>query len=326
MKLTKAFATIALAAGVVSSSVPAYADAPADDFINPQDPGARLSFLMLFAGFRTNYDHRFQVEKDISEVRTQLIGDVLVPYGELSANVDARFFLMMFGASVGYHDEWHVLQFTPNYGDDAGVHQAKDLGGQQLSEIPENRKSFGELDRDARRVKDQNADVQTDTWKWGEGRVGFVWPGQGFLWTSTAALRYEGRPDVSYDWANATVMNGGMHLRWETLSFVRHRNIGFIGPAVKVMNVPRNRLTENFGAAQKDDMCLQSDDVPCEEQREWEVQYGFLGGLRPNWIAGADLLLLRIYTTYGLDNALFGTHLFGAPLSILMGYQLDVEF
>lgn len=133
MKAAKTVASVALAAGVFSSSSICRADPPSDDFLRPQDPGPRLSFMTLIGpGFRAIYDHRYELEYQISELRTQLIGDVIFPYSEVSANVDIRLFLLTFGVSAGYHNEWHVLQFDPNYDEAAaGPAWGRDLAGQR---------------------------------------------------------------------------------------------------------------------------------------------------------------------------------------------------
>jgi len=335
MRLIQASAGLALAMALLGTGREARAKKPADDALNPQTMGPRLT-LMPFVGpgFRANYDHRFEVEKDMSEVRTQVIGDVAIPFAETSLNIDARFFLMTFGASVGFHDEWHVLQFDPNM-------DGRDYAGQ----TPLDNKGFSDLHRDARAVKDQNADVKEDLWTWYEGRLGFVAPGYNFMGVSTAGLRVENRPDMSFDWANGTLANGGWHLRWETWALFRDRNTGFIGPALRFMVVPRNRLTANYGLARKGEGCMpgpgrdvtdptnppQGSGDPagpgalCQEKRVPELQYGIMSGIRPSRVASSDLLVVRLYMTYGLQNRIFGTQTFRQPLQILVGYMVDID-
>src|SRR5262249_27591457 len=90
----------------------ARAHPPADDYLNLQPPGPRLTLIPFIGpGFRAVYDHRFEIEKDIGEPRPQPAGRVAVPFWGASASVAARFFLMSFGASVGSHDEWRLLAF-----------------------------------------------------------------------------------------------------------------------------------------------------------------------------------------------------------------------
>src|SRR5215467_8444532 len=57
---------------------------PADDFLNPQKPGLRL-VLMPFVGpgFRTGLDHRLELEEEVTELRTQFLATVAVPFAEV---------------------------------------------------------------------------------------------------------------------------------------------------------------------------------------------------------------------------------------------------
>jgi hypothetical protein len=266
-------------------------------------------------GFRANYEHRFRIEKDMSELTTQLTGTVAVPFAEVSANADVRFFLMTFGASAAYHDEWHLLQFKPDPQtgtDHAGAAVTDASVAQQAAS------SFTDLTLDARAIKDKNDDQQHKGWPWYEFRWGFAWPAYNFVGSSMLALRHDGRPSESYDWENGTVLNGGWNLRWEGYALFHARNVGFIGPAVRVMYVPRNRIDTpaNTAAATPSGIYLPPDSscqpgvVPglgCVVKHEAELHYGFVAGLQPNWAANGDTFLIRVFTTAGLKNDLFGT-------------------
>ena len=193
---------------LLSSARLAFARPPADDFLNPHAPSQAL-VLMPFVGpgFRAAYDRRFEIEQDMSELRLQLMGTVTVPFSEISAHVDARFFLMTFGASAGYHDEWHLLRFNPD------PQTGRDRGGQspdaeapagsmpagQASASParDSTATFVNLDRDARAVKDAHGDVGTAHFAFFEGRLGFLWPAYNFLGISTFTLHHDDRPNVS---------------------------------------------------------------------------------------------------------------------------------
>jgi hypothetical protein len=333
MRFGKAFAAIAFGAALLVTGSVANAHPPADDFINPQDPGPRLTLMPFIGpGFRANYDHRFTIEKDMSEVRTQLIGTVAVPFAEVSANIDVRFFVMLFGGSIGYHDEWHMLQFNPdpNTGlDRAGAPHIDNgpAGG------PDTTPQFKDLTLDARALKDQNVDVKADRWPFYEARWGFVWPAYNFLGVSNLAFRWDGRPDETYDWENGTVLNGGLNIRWEGYAFFRERNTGFIGPALRAMYVPRNRVTGRLPGA-LDESALPNNSacikgvvnlVTCDTKHEFEFHYGIIAGLRPNWTVSPDVFLIRFYTTYGFSNNLFGTQVFRAPIQLLVAYMVDID-
>ncbi|HEX4337415.1 MAG TPA: hypothetical protein VH062_15975 [Polyangiaceae bacterium] len=328
MRIGRPFAGILAFAGLLVSALPAHAHPPADDFLNLQKPGPHLTLMPFIGpGFRAIYDHRFELEKEVTELRTQVIGTVTVPFAEVSANVDIRLFLMQFGGTIGYHDEWHLLQFTPD------PKTGRDRAGQAVNDLPatqDTTPTFTDLTRTARAIKDQNSDVQSKGWAFYEGRWGFLWPAYNFVGVSNLAFRHDGRPDVSYDWENGTVMNGGWNLRWEAYGLFRARNVGFIGPALRLMYVPRNRIRGNVttseglivpdGAA-----CVASEGfgAGCVATHEVEVQYGILAGFRPNWVSSNDTFLLRVYTTLGQNNQLFGTQVFRQPLQLLFAYMVD---
>jgi len=197
---------------------------PADDFLNPQKPGLRLVLMPFIGpGFRTGLDHRLELEEEVTELRTQLLATVAVPFAEVSANVDLRLFLMSFGATAAYHDEWHLLQFEPD------PTTGRDRAGQPPSAEPpattlppgtrpltpdrDPAVTFLDLDRIARAMKDQHGDVAHAAWPFYEGRWGFVWPGYGFMGVSTLSARYEPRPEVSYDWDVGTVVEAAAQHR-----------------------------------------------------------------------------------------------------------------
>jgi hypothetical protein len=338
MRFGKAFAAIAFGGALLVKASVADAHPPADDFINPQDPGPRLTLMPFIGpGFRANYDHRFTIEKDMSEVRTQLIGTVAVPFAEVSANIDVRFFVMLFGGSIGYHDEWHMLQYNPDPKtgrDRAGMPKVDSGNDAAGNPIPDPTTTYTDLTLDARAVKDQTVDVKADKWPFYEARWGFVWPAYNFIGVSNLAFRWDGRPDETYDWENGTVLSGGLNIRWEGYAFFRERNTGFIGPALRAMYVPRNHVTGQSATSTPNDTVLPNGSaclpgavagVHCDTVHEFEFHYGIIAGLRPNWTVSPDTFLIRAYTTYGLNNKLFGTQVFRAPIQILVAYMVDID-
>jgi hypothetical protein len=334
MRIGRPLAGIVALAGLLSSG-PAHAAPAADDFVAIQKPGPRLTLMPFIGpGFRVNYDHRFELEKDVEELRTQVMATVAIPFAEVSANIDIRLFLMLFGASVGYHDEWHTLQFIPDPA------TGRDRAGQPRYNNPtpstDPVQSFTDLTRTARSIKDQTGNYGQESWAFWEARWGFVWPAYNFVGVSNLAVRSEGRPDVSYDWENGTVLNGGVNLRWEGYGLFHWTDFGFIGPAVRLMYLPRNRVVGQYtipssGIILPDDSACTAAEVAtmpglnCKKKHEVEVQYGLLGGLRPNWVGSNDTFLVRIFTTAGQKNELFGTHVFRLPIQMLFAYMVDID-
>lgn len=330
-----AFVALTLARG-------AAAHPPYDAYLDPTPPGRRL-VLMPFVGpgFRAAYDHRADIEPDMSDVHAQVTGTLALPFAEAAAHVDVRLFLMTFGASAGYHEEWHLLRFHPD------PETGRDRAGQPPSAEPpaaglppgarplpvyaDPAPLYDDLDRAARNAKDQNGDVEHGAWPFFEARWGFLWPAYGFLGVSSLAARYDARPDVTYDWENATVQSRGVSYRWEGYFLFRERNTGFLGPALRALVVPRNRVVgaPTIGSHRvvipEGSACQTDEGVPCRRLHELEVQYGVVGGICPGWGHGQDALLLRVYAAFGLGEPLFGTHAFGAPLQIQVAYQANVE-
>lgn len=261
---------------------------PLDRFVRPQPAGTHLRLFSFFGpGVRAILESHVPIEEDMSELRLQAWGDANYGYSQVSAHLDARFFLFALGGSVGYRYEWRSLVFNPSA-------NGRDHG-------------YTSLHREARRKKESVGDAVTDKYPLAEGRLSLFMPMDPLLGISFLTARWEDRQDNSYDWEMSTVYDSGLSYRWETLFPFHHRKWGFLGPIVRVMYVPRTKLGG-------------------EQEWETDVHYGFLAGTSPDWISSNDTFLVRIYTTYGLDNDLFGTHTFHAPIQVVVGYQADIDF
>lgn len=262
---------------------------PLDRYVRPQPGGTHLRLFGFFGpGLRAILESYIPIEEDMSELRLQAWGDVNYGYTQISGHADFRFFLLGFGGSIGYRDEWRTLQFQPGAN---GLDHGEDRLNNQL-----------------RRDKETDGDSQVTRYPLAEGRVSVFMPLDPLLGLSIFSARWEDRRDNSYDWETATVYNSGMSYRWETLLPFHYRNIGFLGPAFRAMYVNRGQ--------------------PGGKPAKWEgeLHYGFVAGTSPDWVASNDQILVRIYATYGLDNDYFGTHTFHIPMQIIVGYQADIDF
>ncbi|HVW29317.1 MAG TPA: hypothetical protein VHC69_28315 [Polyangiaceae bacterium] len=341
--MRRVFLFVALMSAALLAERRAQARPPADGYLDPQKPGARLVLTPFFGpGFRAAYDQRIEIERQMSELRLQVTGTVALPFAEASASVDARFFLMSFGATGGYHDEWRVLRFEPDPltgRDRAGQGPSPEPPASTLppgtTPLPPNRDPaivFTDLDRIARAFKDQNGDVGHAEWPFFEGRWSFYWPAYGFTGVSTLTARYDARPDVSFDWELGTVQSHGLSYRWDGYFLFRERNLGFAGPALQAVYVPRQRVVgaptigDFLVVVPEGSACQMNEGVPCRRRYEAELHYGFVAGLQPGWGGGTDTLLVRAYAAWGLDEGrLFGTHAFHQPLEILVAYIANIE-
>jgi hypothetical protein len=238
-------------------------------------------------GFRAILESHVPIEDEMSELRLQAWGDVNYGYSQISGHADFRFFLLGFGGTIGYRNEWRTLQFQPN---ERGLDHEQRL-----------------LSPEARRQKDTEGDVQVTRYPLAEGRVALYMPLDPLLGLSTLSVRWEDRRDHSFDWETAAVYDSGLSYRWETLLPFHGRRWGFLGPALRVMYLSR---TQADG----------------EKAWDTDVHYGFVAGTSPDWVASNDQILVRIYATWGLDNDYFGTHTFHIPMQIVVGYQADIDF
>lgn len=253
-----------------------------DHLLEPKPEGTRLTALgFIGPGGRVTLDNRADLEEGSSQVQSQLRADANFGYAEASAHVDVRAMVFSVGASAGYRYSWHTLQFEP---DATGLDHGEP-----------------ELNRDARVKKDDDDDFYDEHWPWAEGRARLVLPFGAVTALSTVSYRYEDRPDNTYSWEFATVYDGGGLVNWETAIFARHRHVGFIGPTVRLLNLPRGGEREN------------------------EFHYGIAGGTTPGWSDVEHALILRVYTNAGFDDELMGTHFFRIPIHLIVGYQQDFE-
>ena len=253
-----------------------------DHMLRPQKEGTRLTgFGFIGPGGRVTLDNRVDLEEGSSQLRTRVQGDANFGYAEGSVHADLQWLIFTVGGSAGYRYGWHTLQFTP---DETGLDNGE-----------------SELNIDARLAKDEADDFFDDTWAWGEGRFRMVAPWENVLALSTVSVRHEERQDRTYGWEFATVYNGGILVNWESAVLLHHRHLGFIGPTVRLLNLPR--VTE----------------------RENELQYGIAAGTTPGFSEAPHALLLRVYTTAGFDTELMGQHFYRVPIQLLIGYQQDFE-
>jgi len=305
MVRTKRLILLSLMAALSFVSGAAEAKKPRDYFFHPQKPGTRLKLFPFFGpGFRATLENRAQLEPDMSELHTQLIGDVNPGYAEASLNADVRVFLFVFGASVGVRRDYHILKFEPDTLDASRCTPPTE---------PCLDHGKGELDREARWLKDLDQDWKMANWPWAEGRFRLIMPMYQFMGISTLSVRYQHRGfDNAYDWPLSTVFDDGTIAFWETFLVVRDRHVGFVGPALRVLYVPRGG----------------------EYEIDWH--YGLLAGTQAG-PGNHDLILLRVYTTLGTNlvediwrenpesDDLMGTHAFRAPIQVVFGYQMDFE-
>jgi hypothetical protein len=189
-------------------------------------------------------------------------------FGEVSVHSDVRFLYFAVGASAGYRYVWRGYSFP----DDV-------LGT-----------------REERQAVDDAGTGTSNQWGYGEARARMVVPFDDFVIVTNYAVRYEGVPRNTFDWAHTTMHDGGFAFRIDGTFFYRNPAIGAFGPSFRFMEMPR--AGRNVG----------------------ELAGGFTFGTRPGFKKDADLLLLQTLVRPG--DPQFGFHILKMPLFVLLVYRL----
>ena len=158
------------------------------------------------------------------------------------------------------------------------------------------------LDRDHRRQRELNGEVNNELWGFYEGRAILQLPMNDYMvFQSLNALRVEGRPDRSYDPRTGVVHDGAL-FRSDNMLLFKHRDWGGLGPIVQVLD---------FGLG---------------DSRTTQINYGVALVTRPGFRRRNDLFFVQVLahpgSTLGTDdNDDYGMHLLFAPITVQIAYR-----
>jgi hypothetical protein len=237
--------------------------------------GTFLHVDFLFTGAQLTLEDRTQIYGGANDLT--LAAGVLptYPFGEGYVRADLRLVILQLGATAAYRTTWRGLSFAPGA---AGEYcDACERGPRRAVRTFENQ-AFG----------------------WGEARAGLVLPFNDYVVaTSTGALRYEGRPDRSFDWFYTSIYDRGILGRWESMLFLKHRSFGGIGPFLQALWLPRAG----------------------KHQAQWAGGLNFV--TRVGLVPRNDLLLVSLLARPG--DGLFGQHMYFSPLRAIVAYRVTLE-
>lgn len=271
-------ATVCLALVCLGASGLARAQQPRDYMLSFQPPGTSLLIDYYGTGAQLTLENRTRIYGDSNDLT---LGAALVPaypLGEMHARADLRILFIGIGATLAYRTVWRNLQFEA------------DPDGYCLR-----------CDREGRREVDGLLDdaLGTDHWGWGEVRGSLYAPFNEYLvGVSTAALRYEGRSDRTFDWFYTSVYDHGLLGRWETQLFFKHPDWGGIGPFVQLLVLPRG------------------------EEHEDQWAFGFNAVTRLDLLRSDDLLFITFLTRPGDPS--YGQHSYYSPIRALLIYRVSL--
>lgn len=278
---SKAEGVIALVVALVAGlgSVTARADQPHDFMLDVQPSGTWLVLDYFGTGGQITLEHRTPVYGSANDVTLSAGLIPTFPLGEAFARADLRLLVLNLSATVSYRSVWRDLRFergTDSY--------CKDC------------------DRASRRERDPLFDstATSDAFPSAEVEASLLLPfNDHVVMQSSAAARYEGRADRSFDWFYTSIYDSGVLGRFETSIFLKHRDWGGIGPYLQLLLLPRDGKHEAQFAA------------------------GFNAVTRLGLITRNDLLFLTFLIRPGDD--IFGQHDYFMPVRALLIYRMMLE-
>ena len=249
----------------------AYAQAnfvPRDEEVRADKPGTYLHADVFTIGVQATVETRKELWHGLGALKMRSSAMLALPYADVQVFAQLRVWALALGVQAGGRREWEMYAFAPG---EAGT-------------------------RDERSDKKSRGDSVVVTYGYAEARLRMFLPaGEHVLGMLTGAIRYEGRPDRSFDWQNAIMVDGGVQ-RWaEAVAVLHGERWGFAGPML--------RLTDR-----------QYDGRP-----RTDIFPGLAAGLRLGLSGDTDLLYGTVYISP--DDPQFGLHGLGMPVNINIVYR-----
>jgi hypothetical protein len=186
-----------------------HAEQPRDWMVAAQPGGTYVNLDVIFPGVQAQLEHRIPIYGQANELTFRVNALPTLLFYESQADVDLRIVILSLGASAGFRDVFHNLEFGPNDKFDRGARRDREFGGSYDNAVT----------------------------GFGEGRVTLSLPfNDNLVLLSVNGLRFEGGGDRTFDWRLGIVRDAGMLLRSDTTLFIKSSSFGAIGPQVQVLN------------------------------------------------------------------------------------------
>ena len=252
----------------------AQAEQRRDWILAAQPGGTDLMLDLVLPGVQASIEHRVPIYGFANELKLRANSLLLVPFYESQADIDIRIVVLTLGFSGGFRDNFRNMTFLPDE----------------------------RIDRDHRRQRELNGNVDNEIWGFYEGRATLSLPFNDYLvFQGVNTLRVEGRPDRSYDPRNGVVHDGAF-FRSDNMMFLKHRDWGGIAPMMQILDF-------RLGAT-----------------RTTQINYGLAVVTRPGFRRRNDLLFAQVLVhpgaSLGTDkNDPYGMHLLFAPITVQVAYR-----
>ncbi len=247
------------------------------DFMARQGQKTNTTYAVVdlfLPGIQANIEHRRSIYGSANELILRGGGIASYPFGQIKLDVDIRLVVLFLGVSVGVNDTWRNLQSEP---------------GQQIH-------------RKERRELDFSGDFNTATFGFAEARAQLALPMNEYvIFNSVNSVRYEARPDRSFDWFLGVVHDGGNYVRSDNMLLFKHRDWGGLGPLLQIL------------------------DFPLDNERHTIVNWGAMFVARPGIRRRDDIFLFQILFHTGPFKDSFGVHTYRGPFNLLIAYRSLIE-
>jgi len=254
------------------------AQQPRDFMVNNQPGGTYLNLDAVVPGAQVLLEHRIPIYGRLNEfaVRANTLLTLLLYESQFDA--DLRVIVLTVGGGVGYRNTFRNLSFDE---DEA-------------------------VDREYRRHKEYYGYYDDQDWWFVEGRINLDLPfNDNILFHNVNTIRYEARPQTSFDWRTGLV-HDGTFFRSDIILFFKHRDYGALAPMAQVLSF----------------------DVQAESTQI--LNYGFFAVTRPGFRRSNDIVMLNVLlygtTLGGADySKVYGIHDLFLPLTFTLAYRAILE-
>jgi hypothetical protein len=265
-----------LAASLACMSAPALAQQTRDYMLGFEREGTFLLLDYFGTGGQVILEHRQPIYGSANELKVAAALVPAFPLVETYARADLRILFFSIGTTLAYRSVWRDLQFEA------------DPDGYCLRCGRKDRRKLDTL---------FERSPGSDAWPYAEVRASLFGPfNDYFVGQTTAALRYEGRDDRTYDWYYTNVYDRGFLGSWETEFYFKHRDWGGIGPYAQLLILPRN------------------------DKHESQWAFGFNAVTRLGLLRRDDLLFITFLARPG--DEIYGQHSYFAPIRALAIYRV----
>lgn len=223
MRVSKVLVSWVVVAAACWFTGVARADQPRDWMVAAQPGGTYMNLDVIFPGVQAQLEHRMPVYGQANELTLRINALPTLVFYESQADVDLRIVILTLGASVGFREVFHALEFGPGERYDRVGRRDVEFGG-----------NYG---------KSASA--------FGEGRATLSLPFNDWaVFQSVNSVRVEGGRDRVFDWRLGIMRDSGALFRSDTTLFLKDRSFGAFGPRVQLLNYKLDGLSNtqiNYG-------------------------------------------------------------------------------